>query len=666
VTPIEIVRHEDRSDSLVSGSSEQSLSSIEENTLRRYLPSGRLNKTNKRIGQFVGLAGVFFFIVLLSSIKVVDMNQQLLFKTSTGWVVRNGPFTTLVWPHQRMERREATRISQRQYAVVKDLHTEILQHYTTPGLLFLGAYQELVRVSDKIVLRRYDYIRLVDTFTGFERVLAGPQVVVPGPLEESPDGPQLCPVIGPKTSVLVEDRISGLRQVVTRKGIFVPVPYQQVVSLREATVMESSQFAVVKDELSGQFRNEEGPQLLHLGPYESLGDVREKLLLEKGQYVRLVDSRTGAERISVGPALVVPDPYEESSEGQEAAVHLTATTAALVLNKTNGQQHLVVKVGVFTPKPYEKVLETRHRIHVLPHQAAIVRNPLGDLLIMRNETSSLTFFLQPFHTMVQFEWSSYKTPRVLEPGPKEKVTLIDMRVQRLLFASELRTSDNVKLRLEGTAFWRVMDVATMAAMTSDAPRDVAQRVKRTMLHTLSRTTLEVFMKDLSNITAEASRQAVSESFYSDRGLQLETLMITQFEPVENSTSQVLQTIVGESCKRINELEKAKNMNDISSAKLMNEISLEDYRTQLIRAKATNLRLESLMGGEASGSRLMQVAGTFIGGLEPTVQSISERLRIYKMQENLKGRNSNVKTLASGGARLMLTPLKFSLKLNRGS
>merc|ERR1719444_246507 len=108
------------------------------------------------------------------------------------------------------------------------------------------------------------------------------------------------------------------------------------------------------------------------------------------------------------------------------------------------------------------------------------------------------------------------------------------------------------------------------------------------------------------------------------------------------------------------------MNYISSVKLANEISMENHRTQLIRARATNLRLESSLGGEAAGSRLTQVAGTLIEGLEPTVNSISERIQIYKMQENLKGRNSDVKMLASGGARLMLTPLNFSLKLSRGS
>lgn len=136
--------------------------------------------------------------------------------------------------------------------------------------------------------------------------------------------------------------------------------------------------------------------------------------------------------------------------------------------------------------------------------------------------------------------------------------------------------------------------------------------------------------------------------------------------MENATSQVLQTIIDESCKRINELEKTKSMIDISSARLMNEISLENVRTQLIRARATNLHLESTSGGEAAGSRQMHAAGTFIGGLEPTVQSMLERLRIYKMQENLEGRNLDVKTLASGAAGLMLTPLNFSLKLNGGS
>jgi hypothetical protein len=49
-------------------------------------------------GGCLGLALTLFLIVLLSSIKVVEVNQQLVFSNSEGKWVRNGPFTAVVWP----------------------------------------------------------------------------------------------------------------------------------------------------------------------------------------------------------------------------------------------------------------------------------------------------------------------------------------------------------------------------------------------------------------------------------------------------------------------------------------------------------------------------------------------------------------------------------------
>lgn len=71
---------------------------------------------------------------------------------------------------------------------------------------------------------------------------------------------------------------------------------------KTATLLEPLMYAVVKDHLTGQTRNEVGPQLLQVGPYEELLNVSQKWVLEKDSFLRLVNKQNGEERVMVGPA----------------------------------------------------------------------------------------------------------------------------------------------------------------------------------------------------------------------------------------------------------------------------------------------------------------------------------------------------------------------------
>jgi len=51
-----------------------------------------------------------------------------------------------------------------------------------------------------------------------------------------------------------------------------------------------------------------------------------------------------------------------------------------------------------------------------------------------------------------------------QPRRKINVTKIDMRARLMFFSYEVRTSDNVKLQLEGNIFWRVRNVSGMISI----------------------------------------------------------------------------------------------------------------------------------------------------------------------------------------------------------
>merc|ERR1712183_1094669 len=90
---------------------------------------------------------------------------------------------------------------------------------------------------------------------------------------------------------------------------------------------------------------------------------------------------------------------------------------------------------------------------------------------------------------------------------------------------------------------------------------------------------------------------------------------------------------------------------------------EGQRTELIRTKAENERLQAQMHGEATGMELMRGAATFIGGLNASVPDVESRVSLYRLHEELEGRNKDTQNLASGTAHLFITPQDMNLRLD---
>jgi len=441
--------------------------------------------------------------------------------------------------------------------------------------------------------------------------------------------------------------------------------------IRTATLLGPNDFAVVKNSLTGGLRNEEGPKLLQVGAYDQIVKVEPKLVLEKDEYIRLMDENTGAERIERGPKTFVPSTTEVYPEGVQKAKFLDTETAILVLNEFTGQERLVAERGVFFPKPEEEILEERKLIRVLPHEAVVVRDDKGGVSVHSGSTNSgqSAFFLPPYSLVVTHTWSSYSEPSDEDGGEqkleKTSFTKIDMRMRKMFFSYEVRTGDNVELSLQGTVFWRVHDVPLMINVTSDPEGDTWHHARSALIQAVSQTTLQEFMKSFNNITMEAFNTQATDGFYSSRGVVLESMELTKFETVDENTKETLQKIIQESTNRVNRLQKQKGENEVKAAELAADILLETQKTAFIKAQADNKRLEAKMQGEATGMTLMRAADTFIAGLNETVENVTSRVDLYKLQETLKGANQDTKNLASGKAQLFLTPSNVNLKLAMG-
>merc|ERR1711907_124826 len=152
---------------------------------------------------------------------------------------------------------------------------------------------------------------------------------------------------------------------------------------------------------------------------------------------------------------------------------------------------------------------------------------------------------------------------------KRSVTKIDLRTRKIFFSYEVPTSDNVKLRLDGTIFWKVANVGKMMNTTSDPEGDVWHHSRSALIQAVSKITLQNFMASFSNITTDAYRLQAADGFYTERGVSLQSMELTKFETVDASTSQILQ----ETINRINRLQVQESSNEVAAAALQAEIQL---------------------------------------------------------------------------------------------
>lgn len=607
------------------------------------------------LGAFIGL------IVLLCSIHTLGPEEQVVIEGADGKYVLNGPRTSVLSPSRKKTFRDASRLGPRQYAVIKNTRTGKIRHEAGPKLLWLEAYDENVGNREKIVLQLQQYIRLIDKATGSERVVVGPEILIPEVLEQSPNGTQDAIVLS--TGMTVLTRTHGKVEIHDQEGVYTPKPYEHIVEVRHATVLGAKDYAVVNNTKTGVLRHVEGPLLLKLGPRDILLTVKKKIVLEKDQYCRLKNS-TGTERVVSGPQTFVPLPAESAPEGVQRAVYLDTDTAVIVLNRVTGQLRLVTEKGVFMPGAYEKINATRELIRVLPQEAVVVRDANGTLHIHNGAKGVSAFFLPPYTEVVIFRWSDYSRPPepgVAQIGAETPRDRIDLRTQKVFFRNEVRTQDNVKLQLEGTVFWKVVNVSRIL-FAEDPEGDVWIHSRSALIQAVSKHTLNGFMAAFNNISQEAYESQAHDGFYTMRGIELQSMELTRFDCVDESTNVILQEIIMETTQRINRLQVQESENEVKAAALQAEITLERQRTELIRTKALNERLQAEMEGDVDGTQLMRSAATFIGGLNESVPDVEKRVALYEMHERLKGKNKDTLNLASGHAKLFLTAEDVNLKM----
>jgi regulator of protease activity HflC (stomatin/prohibitin superfamily) len=444
--------------------------------------------------------------------------------------------------------------------------------------------------------------------------------------------------LGPEDQILIHNEQG--KEVVNGPGTHLTDPFRKQ-DWRKATRLGPLEYALLENELTGIPRHVEGPALVWLDAYDTHVGTKAKIILQKDEYIILVEQVEGTERVVKGPKTFVPSPTETSPKGPQKVAFLDTDSAALILDKTTGMESLVQEQGIYVPNKYQEVLEIRNLIHVLPHEAVIEQDDKGRYTVHSGPSA---FFIQPYHSLVTMDWSSYSDPidptKFSQEHKRAKITKIDMRARMMFFTYEVRTSDNVKLRLDGNIFWRITNVTRMVEISADPEGEVWQHARSGLIQGVSRTTLSDFMNRFNEISTAAFEAQATDGFYKERGVEIISMEVTRYEPMDSKTAEVLQ-----------------------AAKLASDIQLEKSRTELIETQSKNQQLQAQMQGESDGQKRARNAKAFIDGLETSVANVSKRVELYELQERLDNSLRNTEHISSSKATLFLTPQDMNLKLH---
>merc|ERR1711920_989587 len=301
--------------------------------------------------------------------------------------------------------------------------------------------------------------------------------------------------------------------------------------------------------------------------------------------------------------------------------------------------------------------------------ALVVRDVSGQLTLHSGAEGNgvgSAFFLLPYHEVVEMRWSNFSKPPDQQTMDKMPLSKVDMRARMTHFAYDVRTSDSVKLVLEGTIFWQIKNLSRTIAATNDPEGDVWHRARSALIQAVSKVTLKSFMSGFNSTVMEAFHTQAADSFYTERGVELHSMEVTKFDCADPETAVILQAIIQESTNKINKLTVQASANEVAAAALAAEILLAKQKTELIQTEAENQLIQSMKQGEAAGLQTAGDAKAFIEGLNETVPDVNTRVDLYTFRHRLSSRNQDTHNLASGTAHLFVTPDDVNLRLNVGT
>lgn len=152
--------------------------------------------------------------------------------------------------------REAISLSPTQYLIIFNEQDGTLRAVNGPCVWFPGDPFETIKdgVRDAISLKSNEYIRILDTGNGNVRVERGEKLVTLTPTETlisgtgKKGGVETAVNIDSQTAVVVRNTKNGQVDLITRKGLFFPGPYEVIESVQKKIILQDQHTIILRDQ----------------------------------------------------------------------------------------------------------------------------------------------------------------------------------------------------------------------------------------------------------------------------------------------------------------------------------------------------------------------------------------------------------------------------------
>lgn len=209
--------------------------------------------------------------MVIPMIHFMKEDEQLLIETLTERRIVNGPGQYVSRPLERVQKRKAIVLENRDYVYIKNQLTGEIKVERGPQLYFLTANEAITKRLSAIPLRESEFIRVIDNNTGIVRIEQGEATVYLEPHEETLDeSPREGYTIDEHTAVLLRDISTGQRELITEPQVFIPSPTQEVYSVPKRIRLEDHETIIIRDR-DGQYlfrSGQDNNRSFFLDPYQ--------------------------------------------------------------------------------------------------------------------------------------------------------------------------------------------------------------------------------------------------------------------------------------------------------------------------------------------------------------------------------------------------------------
>lgn len=445
----------------------------------------------------------------------------------------------------------------------------------------------------------------------------------------------------------IKNNLTGEINIIKGPTLYFRESHEDLINKFNALTLTYSDYVKIVNNENGSIRIEKGEQTLFLEPHESILEKLKAITLKNNEFVKIINNESGKIRVESGENKIFLGATEKILQGPEAGINIDEHQAVLVRETNSGKISLIQDKQVFFPSPFQEIIEIRKKILLADHETVVIMDPDGLFQYHSGQDKKRSFFIEPYSTLVEFTWSAgiHKDKRDL------KISHIDTRPKFMWYEFAARTSDNVEIHLNITFFWQIQNVKEMVMKTDDAPGDICAHARSMILQKISKINFEKFLSDFNNIVHSAVL-LIKDDFYKSRGCEILSVEVRSLDCKDEAIQHILEEIIKETTNRLNQIQKQKTSNEVQLQELKGKLETEKNKSELLKIQEKNKLLEAQTAGKAESNKV----NAFLSELKNL--SFEQKMQIFTALKS----SDNIKNLSTGNAHLFLTHEDVDLKI----